>query len=843
MSLPNLLYFYRRRLRVRLVQELLALAGIAVGVALLFSVQVANTSLNASIVQLTHRFAGAAQLQLDARDSHGLSETTVEEVRRLPGVRAAAPVLIVQANAIGRRGNARALTLFAADPGFARLGGDLLSAFTSGELAGIRAVVLPLAIAQDLDVRFGDTITLQLGSRSVPAPVGAIVGRHDVGPLADSPTLVTSLAFGQQLAGSGGRVSRVYVVPEPGRLAAVAAGLRRIAGNRLDVRPADADARVFAQAAGPNNQSTGLFAAISALVGFLFAFNTLLLLARERRGVIAELRMSGFGLAAILEVLVFDALVLGIVASLVGLALGDQLSRHVFQPSPGYLTLAFPVDTARVVHWQTVALALGSGVLAAVLATVSPLLGVFSQRAVDAVEDDAIGRPEQEGLLHSWRLLVGGIGCLAITTLVLIAAPQAPFLGIATLIASMLLTLPAVLGAVLGIAYRVRRRARSAVPLIAIGELRSAGSRSVALAGIAAIAVFGSTAIEGAHRDLQRALNTDSRELDAGPDLWVSAAGESNVLATVPFRPDAATALRRLPEVAAVRIYRGGFLDLGTHRVWVLGPPRATPQPIPPSQLVQGDLVLARARIRGHGWAVVSQGLAAQRHLRVGSSFTLASPRPARFRVAAIGTNLGWSPGAVIVNAGDYRAAWGSSDASALHVVLAHGVSPAQGKVAVQRALGPRSALAVETTHEREGRQQAASRAGLARLTQIARLVLIAAALAMAAAMGGMIWQRRHRLADLKLVGIDHRRLWQALLLESALLLSIGCVLGAIYGLFGEQLLDRTLHIVTGFPVDNSIGVRVAAVSLAVVTGVATAVAMLPGYLAARVPADAAFQD
>jgi putative ABC transport system permease protein len=335
----------------------------------------------------------------------------------------------------------------------------------------------------------------------------------------------------------------------------------------------------------------------------------------------------------------------------------------------------------------------------------------------------------------------------------------------------------------------------------------------------------------------------DAHELDAGPDLWVSATGDANVLATVPFRPSAAAALRRLPEVAAVRIYRGGFLDLGDRRVWILAPPRGAPEPIPPSQLVDGDLAQARARIEGHGWAVLSQALAAQRHLAVGDAFTLAAPRPKRFRVAAITTNLGWSPGAVIVNADDYRAAWGSSDASALHVVLAAGISPSQGKRAVARALGPNSGLTVETTREREARQQAASRAGLARLTQIATLVLIAAALAMAAAMGGMIWQRRRRLADLKLAGIDHRKLWRALLLESALLLAIGCLLGAVYGLFGEQLLDRTLHSVTGFPVDHAIGVRVAAVSLSVVIAVATSIAMLPGYLAARVPADAAFQD
>jgi putative ABC transport system permease protein len=841
-SLPNLVYFYRRRLRARLVQELFALIGIAVGVALLFAVQVSNTSLSASIVQLTHRLAGDAQLQLEARAPQGLDERTFRSVQRIGAVEAAAPLLEVSMNLSGPKGS-RAATLFAADPRFARLGGDLLTGFTSGRLAHMRAIVVPAPLARALGVHFGNSVTLQVRGRSVDAPVGAIVDSNDVGPLADSPTIVSSLLYGQDLSAMQGRISRILVVARPGRVEEARAALQRIAGDRLDIRPADADARLFAQAATPNNQSTSLFAAISALVGFLFAFNALLLLARERRAVIAELRMSGFGATAVVQVLMLDAIVLGLAASLVGLAIGDQLSRHVFRPAPGYLTLAFPVDTARTVHWQIVAVSIAAGVLAAMLATASPLLRAFGRRSIDAIDDDGLVDRERRDMLRSGWLLVVGLGCFAISAIVLSAAPQAALFGTATLAVSMLLVLPTVLRLGLSVANGLRRGLRSVVPLVAIGELESAGSRSVALAAIAAIAVFGSTAIEGAHRDLQRALTTDSHELNAGPDLWVSATSASNVLATTPFPAGVARRLAHMRQIASVQAYRGGFLDLGSRRVLVLGPPRGAAQPIPPSQVVDGDVVTATARIREHGWAVVSQALAKERHLRIGESFRLRAPRPTSFRVAAISTNLGWSPGSVIVNADDYRSAWDSTDVSALHLGLSNGVSPAAGKRFVERALGPRSALTVETPRERELRQQATSRQGLARLTQIATLVLIAASLAIAAAMAAMIWQRRRRLAELKLVGIDDRRLWRALLLESGILLGIGCSLGAAYGAFGQQLLDRALNTVTGFPIDYSVGVLVAVTSGAMVCAVALGIALLPGYLAARVPADAAFQD
>src|SRR5262249_54633393 len=192
--------------------------------------------------------------------------------------------------------------------------------------------------------------------------------------------------------------------------------------------------------------------------------------------------------------------------------------------------------------------------------------------------------------------------------------------------------------------------------------------------------------------------------------------------------------------------------------------------------------------------------------------------------------NFGWSPGTLVLNADDYRRAWASDDASAVQVDLAAGVTPAQGRRLVQAALGPQSGFAVQTARARELRARTTTRARPSRLTQIAGLMLIAAALAMAAAMGGMVWQRRRRLANLKLAGIDHRQLWRALLLESLLLLGVGCVVGMLYGLYGEQLLNRALNAATGFPVDSSVGLAVAFVSLAVVAAVACAVAMVPGY-------------
>ncbi len=841
MSLRNLLWFYRRRVRARAVQELLALVGIAVGVALLFAVQVSNRSLSASIAQLTHGLVGRAQLQLVARGPAGFDERLVDRVQGSPGVRAVAPMLVAQTNLVAGA-ESHSVYMLAADQRLAGLGGSLLSGYKTGSLERLHAIVLPLSLARELGVRFGDRLTLQVAGRSLQVLVGAVVSGRDIGPLANSPVVFAPLGYAQELTGMSDRVSRLYVVPDPGQAATAKASLERIAAGRLTVGGADYDRRLFAQAAMPNDQSTALFASISALVGFLLAFNAMLLMARERRGVIAELRISGYGFWGVVEVLLFDALVLGVAASICGIALGDQLSRHVFQPSPGYLAIAFPVGNARTVSVEAILLAFATGILAAMLATLSPLIAAFRAQTMDAV-DEGVADPVARGGLSRSRLwsVVGVLGLVA-AAIVLVAIPEAATVGVAALVASMLALLPAVLTGTLHVLDRARRHIASVVPPVAIGELRSARSRSIAIAAIAGIAVFGSTAIESAHRDLQHALDTASHELSAGTDLWVSASGEANALATAPFAPTALPTIATTPHVAAVGMYRGSLLDLGDRRVWVMAPPRGSRGMIPPHEIVDGDLRRADAHLASSGWVAISEALARERHLAVGDPFTLDAPRPTRFRVAAITTNFGWSPGAMIVNGEDFRRAWGSSDVSALLVRL-DGVSPRAGKRLVEQALGPDSALTVETVAEREHRHRATTRAGLARLTQIATLMLTAAVLAIGAAMAGMIWQRRRRMADLKLAGINHRQLWVALMLESTLLLGVGCTIGAVYGVFGAQLLDRALGSVTGFPVDSSVNLGVAFGSLALVGAVASAIVLLPGYLASRVPVEAAFQD
>jgi putative ABC transport system permease protein len=831
--LVNVAHLYGVRLRARtvLVQEVFAICGIAVGVALLFASQVASTSLTGSVAQLTSGVVGNAKLQIEARDAHGFGERLFRQAQALPGVEAAVPVLEQRIGVIGRAGSEN-VDLIGGDPRTVRFAGPLLRHFSASALARQNALALPVSVARAIGTAPLETVQLQIGARLAPGLVATELGAREIGSLVDAPLAIAPLRYAQRLTGMQGRLARVFIQPRPGAQARVRDGLVRLAAGRLNVEPASFDSTVFAQAAGPVNQSTSTFAAICALVGFMFAYAAMLLTIHLRQGLVRELRRNGATRSQAVEALLFDALVLGVVASILGLALGELLSVTVFQANTGYLSFGFPVGTRRIVTWKSVLVAVAGGQLAASVGVLTPLRDVWiPQRRSASLE------ARRTPLALRGAAVVVGLACLGGTTVILRIAPQSAVVGIALLVVALICLLPPLLDGALALVDRLPEGPLMGTNRLAVVQLRERGSRprSLAIAATGALAVFASVTIQGSHASLQRGLDRLFGEVTSASRLWVLPFGSQNLLATAAFHTSALPQLQRLPGVRSVGVYRSSFLEYGDRRIWVLAPPSDAASPVPVGQVVDGSVARATADVRSAGWAVIAQSLAKQAHLRVGESFTLPSPQPIRLKVAALSTNLGWPPGAVIVNPADYVRAWGSGDPSAYEVRLAQGYGIARVRTEIRQALRRYGGLTVETAAQRDRLQRTASRHGLERLAQIAALVLLAGVLATSTAMGGMIWQRRRRFARMKVQGYATGILWATLVFESAALLAVGCLSGAVLGMYGQLLLSHALLSVTGMPVVFSLSARVALGSFVLVTVVAAMIVAVPGRRVARV--------
>jgi putative ABC transport system permease protein len=846
-----MLQFYARRLRRHWRQELLAAAGIAIGVALVFAVLVSNSSITASAREVIHDITGNATLQLAARGPSGFDQRMLASVRRLPGVEHAAPML-EQRGSVVYRSHRAAVDIVGVDASLPDLGGVVASYYQLGGLVLQRGVVLPSAVGDALNLPATTTgstpphVNVEVRGRATPTRVTAVLGAGRIGRLSDSILAVVSLPYAQELAGLHDQITRILVVAKPGHEAAVRSELAAIGGNDLTVASVDQEARLLEQATGPIDQATGLFAAISAFVGLLFAFNAMLLTVPERRRFTATLRRLGYRRTRVLQILGFQALVLGIAASAVGLLGGYFLSRAAAGHPPSYLTFAFPLGTHAVIPFTTIVEAFVGGVIATCLASVQPMLDLRRGRSITAVFSER-GEPGH-ALSPSARRRLGLAAALLVvaTTLVALLVSSLTVLAVGALALATVLAIPAAFAGALRLGDAAVRgfqrinpdRGRGNMLLLAVRELRATTIRSLALAATGAVAVFGSVAIEGAHSNLVNGLDRNFGEYLSTAQLWVTPGGAENSLTTESFsQPGVLRTLQRVPTVAEVRPYFGGLLDLPDRRAWIIGRPVDDAPMLAPSQITQGNLATATKRLRSGGWVAVSEAVARTQRARLGDSITLPTPSGRRsYRVAARLTNLGWGPGAVVMSAPDYRKAWSTNNPSALEINLRPGSNVNAARRAVRQQLASYPALRVQTSAERDVQFESLARQGLSRLRQISTLLLIAAVLAMAAAMSAGVLQRRETFARRRIQGYRSAQLRHILLLEAGLILGTGSLAGALFGIYGHALGNRWLQISTGYPAPFSFDASQTITTCVAVLAVALALSAWSGYSVSRPP-------
>ncbi|HTA06807.1 MAG TPA: ABC transporter permease, partial [Solirubrobacteraceae bacterium] len=298
------------------------------------------------------------------------------------------------------------------------------------------------------------------------------------------------------------------------------------------------------------------------------------------------------------------------------------------------------------------------------------------------------------------------------------------------------------------------------------------------------------------------------------------------------------------PGVIGVSEYRGSFFDWGGRRAWIIARPTAATASVLQGQILDGRAQTAADRLRKGGWIVVSKQIAREHHLKVGATARLPTPSGfVDFRLAATSTNFGWPTGVIFMSANDYAKAFATSTLTALGVSLRPGADARRAKAAIERGLGTNSGLEVITPGERAARIESSGGEGLGQLGEIATLLIVAAIVAMVAALGSSIWQQRVSLASLRVEGTRPSRLRRLLLVEALVMLSAGCITGALAGVYGQLIIDSYLKHVTGFPVATLVTAAHPLEIVVLVVFVVLAVAAIPGWLASRVPPTVAFGE
>ncbi len=840
-SLRLLLRFYWWRLRTHPAQEALAASGIAVGVALIFAIQIANTSVSASVRTLYHELAGGASVEVGARSAEGLSQALVSAVGEAKGVFGDAGVLNAQITVAGPRGQAP-LTLYGAEPAIAVIGGPLTREISLEDLSGgghagdrtgapssrsvaaqLPRIALPEGPARAIGAKVGQPLLVKSGGRAVAALCSHILGAKLAGGVTQSPVAIATLSAAQAVTGLSNRVSRIMVEPKHGQQALAERSLRRLLGTTLSVRPSDSELALLAEATGPSNEATSVFAILALAVGLLIAYNAMLLTLPARRASMLRLRASGAHRSELLALVAIEVALLGAAAVTVGLVLGDLLAGAVFGGVPRYLTSSFPVGTQRVITIGALVSAIAAGVAAAALAAGGPALSSLRAQAPEQGRGSAQSTPSL-GLLASRLGMICGAIAIAVAAIISLFVPAQSIVSAVCLALALGLLLPRTVPRLIRWSARIALRARSTAGYLASIELAAVPVRGAAVATTTAVALYAIVAIGGATNDIRRGVSGAIDDIYGGYAVIVSPASYAQTIFQVqPFAGGPVAArIEAIGGVRRVAAVRTAFLDDRGHRLFVIAKPASDPVAISQSQIVEGQPQRLTRLLRAGGWAALSSTLAAEWGLHLGEELVLPTVSgDAHLRLAATIANYGWPGGTVVVGASDFERLWKSAKVGLLEVAFRAGISEARALAAVRKALAG-SGFAIAGERAVGADIAAATNQGMSQMSQTATLMLIAAVLAVLAAMAGSIWQRRPRLAALRRLGVRRGELIWMICLESAAAVTLGCLAGVLVGLAGQPLATIYVRNVTGFPEAYSpalaLALRTAALAFAITT-------------------------
>ena len=828
-----------RSLRARPARSILTIVGVALGVGVLFAALATNDGIDRSVDRTVRDLVGRAELRVAAFSESGLSQTTLTAIRATPGVAVAAPRIERRTFITTPIGTGPAVrppvTVLAIDPEVDPSIHDLTGSEALGNTSPPGALI-PRHLADSDGLGIGSTITLGGVGDPTASTVTVIGILPGDGPLvgAEGRTVVIGMSEAQVVFGDIGLTEIDLTIGAGATADGIASALegRLTSEPYVLSRPADLAASLRASTAD-FQATTALVAAVALFASAFLIFNTVSMTIAERIREVALLRAAGATRRQIEILVLIQALVLGILGSILGIVVGAGLAFVM----AGYVQgiAAVPLDGLSVPPAGIVlVLALGIAVTGAAAlgpafraARVAPMEALRAQPAFAAGE----GRARL-----GWFVVVFGVVALAgIATwprdAASIAAPRslivyAILLGATALSPFVLGPLGRLAGIPFGWILRVEERlARAAV---ARERSRTALTVGALLVGVAMIVALGSVA-ETARRA-------------AGAWIEEVVPGDEIVTSIVPAAIDASGPVTQLSAVSGVaRVTPIGTFGVAYRGVRLDAAALTGANLLADGRLVftSGDRTSALNGLDAGGTAILPRSQADRLGLRVGDSmhFTIESPGGAGGGVS--GTDLrvtgivertlpGRTGETILVGWSDATTLFGVLGADSFAIRFIPGAEAAARPLldaqARQLALEPSTLDAVR------GAIGDALNQVFSLFDALTVIAILVAGLGIVNTLSMNVLERIREIGILRAIGMTRRQIWRMVVVEAGVLGVVGVVLGSVAGLAAGTAL---VALSAGTGGSWALAVPWATIGLAAVFGVA--VAMLAAYYPARI--------
>ena len=667
-----------------------AMVSVMLGVALAFSVHLINASALDEFAQAVRSVGGQPDLELRAGAglTGGVDEVLLARMIHHSDVAVASPVLELSTYALLPQPNATAapadqpqrvlLRIMGVDPlQVAQLSPDLLPLpDTSANRLDIFAPATVFLNAAARSRLTGNTLQLQRGMQVAAVQVAGSV-RASGAPLA-----VMDIAAVQDFFDLDNRITRVDLRLRAG--VDRAAFVRSLQANadwpaqaRL-VEPGDALTRMSTLSRAYRVNLTVL-ALVALFTGGFLVFSVLALSVSRRAPQLALLGVLGLTSTQRLQLVLLEALVLGLVGSVLGIALGGGLAALALRLLGGDLGGGFFSGAAPALQWSwPAALAFAAlGVLAALVGAWWPAR--WAQGLPPAQTLKGLGTAQvnhNHGVLALALLLAGGMMALLPPVA---GIPLAAYVSVGLILVGGIAGLPWLVGVVLDrIAPQVAYRA---LPLLAVERARRVrGSAAVAVSGVVAalsLAVALTVMVASFRHSVTQGLNS---VLPA--DLYVRTATHTSALDAAYFDPAFVQAAQRLPGVQRLSPQRNQqFLPDPNLPAVVLiarpltGPVSSSlpltvgPLPIPPGQI---GIYVSEAMVDLHGARPGTTLPSLSDHFR--ALALVESTQPTTFFIAGVWRDYSRQFGTIAMDLADFQRLSGDNRVNDLAIWLEPGV-------------------------------------------------------------------------------------------------------------------------------------------------------------------------
>ena len=542
-----LLTFSWQELRHHPWRNAAAVVAVMLGVALALSVHLINASALSEFSQAVRSVNGQPDLTLRASQGQ-FDESLYARIASLPEVSVASPVLELSTYAQAAGGTRQSLRVLGVDALLlARLAPELLPrpADADDRFAFFAPATVFLNAAAQNALGAG-SLQLQSGLNMLAVRVAGSVAAGG-GPLA-----VMDLGAAQDLFGRGGELTRVDLQLRAGVDRADFVRRQHSAADwpaQLQwSEPGDAAQRV-SQLSRAYRINLTVLALVALFTGAFLVFSVLSLSVAKRAQQLALLGVLGLGGAARLHLVLCESLLLGLLGSAAGVALGTALAALALRLLGGDLGGGYFAGIAPVLQWSWAAALTygGLGVVAALVGGWWPAR--TAQQLPPAQSLKGLGvAPSGHG--HAWlslALLLGG-ALLALLPPVAGIALGA-YLSVALLLVGGIGALPGLIGLLYGrLSPLVAKRA---LPMLAVERARRVReSAGVAVSGVVAslsLAVALTIMVASFRHSV-----TDWLDVVLPADLYVRTAGSSAAGETAYFSPEFVQAVAAVPGVARV---------------------------------------------------------------------------------------------------------------------------------------------------------------------------------------------------------------------------------------------------------------------------------------------------